>query len=139
MRTDGALDRVDAERVRATSDQSRHAYYRKRLQHPIFRIEGDLTRQILVDIANARLPDKSRVRLRRLCEAAIERAELADEPEFRELPRTAFSTALIERGIVSGKNGRWEIAIPSMADWAANELGIDPPEWGGARGDDIGD
>ena len=123
LRVDGVADDVDMGVVRADSDARRIAYYTARLNHPVFQIDGDLTKRILVDIAEAELPDTSQGRLRQVCEVAIERGGFSDWPEFQSLPRTAFSDALLEKGIVSGKDGRFAVAIPSMVDWAADELG----------------
>ena len=127
MRTDGVLKDVNTELVRARSDELRHGYYERRLEDPIFRIDTSVTQQILVDVSIARRSSKTRIQLRKLCEAAIDRAGLSGEPEFQELPRGAFSTALIEKGIVSGASGKWDVAIPSMADWAVNEIGAELP------------
>ena len=127
IRTGGVLRDLDAGRLRARSDELRHAYYDRRLEDPVFQIDTTLTQRVLVDVAKTRPSSKSRIQLRKLCEAAIERAGLSDEPEFQELPRGAFSTALIEKGVVSGAGGHWHVAIPSMIEWAANEIGVEPP------------
>ena len=129
IRTDGVLREVDTERLRARSDELRHAHYRSRLEDPILKIDSTVTQQILVAIATTRPPIKARWQLRRLCETVIDQAGLSGEPEFQELPQGAFPTALIENGIVSDAGGKWEVSIPSMVDWAANEL----PEFEGRK------
>ena len=129
LRTDGVLREVHTEHLRARSDELRHAYYRGRLEDPIFKIDSTVTKRILVTISTTQPPINARWQLRRLCEAVIDSAGLSGEPEFRELSRGEFSTALIEKGVVSDVGGKWEVSIPSMADWAANEL----PELGGRK------
>ena len=126
VRTGGRLLDVNTGRLRTRADELRHGYYERRLEDPIFQIETTLTKQILVDVAMARLSGGSRIQLRKLCEAAIDRAGLSGEPEFQEMPRGAFSTAMIEKGLVSGTSGEWNIATPSMVEWAANEIGVEP-------------
>ena len=69
--------------------------------------------------------------------AAIERAGLADEPEYRELPRTAFPTALIEKGIVTNAGGAWAVAIPSMVDWALMTSPSEGDAGHGSRGGSV--
>lgn len=128
IRTDGVLRDVDVEHLRARSDELRHRYYDRRLTAPAFRIDPALMHRILVEVAKDRHPPLSaRWQLRQLCEDVIDRAGLSDAPEFQELPRGAISTALIEKGIVSDAGGKWAVAIPSMADWSAAEIGDDPP------------
>ena len=122
LRTDGVLREVDADRLQARSDELRHAYYRSRLEDPIFKIDSDVTKRILVTISTTQPPINTRWQLRKLCEAVIDSAGLSGEPEFRELPRGAFSTALIEKGVVSDVGGKWAVSIPSMVNWAAKEL-----------------
>ncbi len=128
LRVDGVASNVDPDRVRSRSDERRYRYYDRRLKAPIFRIDPTVTHRIIVEIAKERHPPlKARWQLRQICEDVIDRAGMSDAPEFQELPRVAFATALIEKGIVSDANGKWDIAIPSMANWSAAEIGVEPP------------
>ena len=117
LRTDGALRDVDTRRVRERSDAMRHAYYDLRLDYAPFRIDRPTTRRILVEIASRDV--RGDIALESVCAGAIERAGLSEPFAGRGVTPLHFSDALIEKGIVRDKKGLWRVAIPSMAEWAA--------------------
>ena len=117
LRTDGALREVDTRQVRERSDAMRHAYYDLRLDYAPFRIDRPTTRRILVEIA--RRDVRGDIELEGVCAGAIERAGLSEPFANRGTTPLLFADALIDKGIVRENKGLWRVAIPSMADWAA--------------------
>ncbi len=121
VRVNGVLGEVDADRIRRESERNRHGYYLCRLDHPILSKHRPVTLSIITK-ANERRPG-SIGELGRLCREQMDRAgwpDLADPDKF--------AYALVEKGAVStGPDGRCEIPIPSMADWAASLADDDPP------------
>ena len=134
VRVDGALRRVDEGRVRQASESQRHDYYMKRIQAiPTFDTHPALTQQIIVDAAKARLTDRDG--LETVCEAIMDGAGASERLKARGATAAVVSDALVKKGIfrqavpdASGKTG-WamEPSIPSMARWAARQIGVEPP------------
>jgi len=125
-RTNGVLHDVNADRVAQASDQLRYDYYVDRLAHPVFSLDPSVTKRIIVDVD--RRPIQTIPQLNDLCNEQVAQAGLADDPFFLEIPPGGFARTLVEKGIVTITPQRGcEVAIPSMADWAANELDTEPP------------
>ena len=124
LHVNGVLRDVDHAKMQIASDDRRSAYYIARIQgHAMLAFDERLTMRIIADIADARFARHERAQLQRLCASAIERAGLSDQPEFGKRAGSVFAAALIEKGILSSASGQWELAIPSMAKWAASEIG----------------
>ena len=125
VRTNGVLREVDADRVRQESEERRHDYYIARLSHSVLALHPPFTAGI-IDKVNQQ-PLKSIVELNALCDEEMTRAGLADDPYLAEVQSGGFAKALIEKGVVAiTPNGGCEVAIPSMAVWAAAR--IDDPQ-----------
>ncbi len=128
-RTVGVLGDVDADRVARASDQLRYDYYLDRLATPVFSLDPSLTKRIIVEVD--RRPIRTIPQLNALCDAEVVRAGLADDPFFREIPSGGFAKTLFEKGVVTITPQRGcEVAIPSMADRARDELDTNflPPQ-----------
>ena len=114
IRTSGTLREVDAERLRRESERNRHEYYLGRLDHPVLAKHRPVTVSIIAQVSERR--PASLAELGRLCRQEMDGSgwsDLADQNEFAE--------ALVEKGAVSiGADGRCEVPIPSMAEWAAS-------------------
>ena len=120
LRTNGVLGEVDADRMRRESERNRHDYYLGRLDHPILSKHRPVTLSVITK-ANERRPE-SVGELGRLCR---EQMDSAGWPDLADPDKFAY--ALVEKGAVStGPDGRCEIPIPSMSDWAASLADNDP-------------
>ena len=128
LRVDGKLCDVDPDRVRKRSDGMRHEYYEARLRdHPAFKINRALTQRVLVEIN--RKPPEALSDLDRLCGTIIDQAGLSESFSRRAIPPEVFADALVEKGLVTAVRCPLGVAIPSMVDWATNEL----PEFEGRK------
>ena len=125
VRVGGRLQDIDAERIKAEADSRRAAYYAERLDHPIFEIDPVLALRVVVDVASGATGNGRR--LEHLCEDAIADARLSELFAARGATATQFADALFEKGVLSRgpRRNEWSVAIPSMAVWAAGELGTD--------------
>ena len=120
-RTNGVLRDVNADQVARESNQLRHDYYRDRLAHPVFSLDPRVTKRIIVEVD--RRPIRTIPQLNALCDEEVTQAGLAEDPFFREIPPGGFARTLVEAGVVTITPQRGcKVAIPSMVDWAANEL-----------------
>lgn len=118
LRTNGAVRAVDAEEVRAESDQRRHEYYAKRLSSSALGLRPSLTAEVVAKVTAE--PPGDRLALTKLCRRELERQGLDDDPDFEPTPRE-FAAALLERGVLSlTPDDRYDVAIPSMARWLAS-------------------
>ena len=125
LRVSGALDAMDAARVANVSDQMRYDYYRDRLAHPVLSLDPSVTKRIIVEVDRRSI--RTIPQLNALCDEAVAQAGLADDPFFVEIPPGGFARTLLEKGVVTvTPQGGCELAIPSMVDWAVNELAADP-------------
>ena len=119
LRTDGALRAVDAERVQAESDRRRHDYYAKRLTGSVLGLRRSFTAAVVARVAA--LPPRDWLTLADLCEDELQQSGLAANPNF-DATSGEFAAALVERGVLSiTPDGRYDVAIPSMARWRAGE------------------
>ena len=125
-RTVGVLRDVNADQVGEASDQLRFDYYSDRLAHPVFSLDRSVTKAILVEVY--RRPIRTIPQLNALCDEAVARAGLANDPFFLEIPPGGFARTLVEKGVVTITPQRGcEVAIPTMVDWAVDGLEPDPP------------
>ena len=125
-RTDGVLRDIDAVHVAQLSDQMRFDYYRDRLAHPVLALDPSVTKRIIVELD--RRPIQTIPQLNALCDEEVAQAGLTEDPFFLEIPPGGFARTLVEKGVVTITPQRGcEVAIPSMVDWAANELDTPPP------------
>ena len=112
LRTNGALEEVDAGRIGRASQRNRYDYYLGRLDHPILSKHRPVSLAVITKVAERR--PESIGELGRLCREQMISAgwpDLADPEQF--------AYALVEKGAVStGPDGECEIPIPSMSDWA---------------------
>ena len=121
VRTDGALTRVDWQRVREESDHRRYEYYAGRLSGAVLGAEPSVTAAI---VATAQEGPMSHSGLVKLCRRELQRAGLLENPDLAITP-AEFANALVERGVLSiipdassfVSGNRYAVAIPSLAEW----------------------
>ena len=125
VRVGGLLQDIDTEQIKADADVRRAAYYTERLDHPIFGIDPVLALRVVVKVAGGATGDGRR--LEHLCGDVIADAGLSELFAARGATATEFADALFEKGVLSRgpRRNEWSVAIPSMAVWAAGELGTD--------------
>lgn len=120
IRSGGVLRGVNMARVQRESDRDRHAYYEARLLDSVLALRPAFTRRVITRVRERRLADH--LALRELCDEELTRSGLAANPHF-DATAEAFAAALLEKGVVTiTLTDGCHIAIPSMADWAADSL-----------------
>ena len=122
LRNAGRLDRVDYTRVNRESTEHRNAYYRQRLEGSVLGDDTAFTARLVGAIR--RQGAMNRRALVRLCAKHIGEAgfnDAVDTPVTGE----GFERALVEKGVLAETpgGGRYEVAIPSMADWLEDRSG----------------
>ncbi|MDE0192980.1 MAG: hypothetical protein OXQ90_16625 [Gammaproteobacteria bacterium] len=117
LRTNGELGEVDYERLRTESDSNRHGYYNARLAGSILGIHRPFTATVVAAIQRQQPVDPGD--LIGLCENRLAGSQ-PTYPGLKSATGEAFADALIERGVLSPRSDeRYEVAIPSMAEWLA--------------------
>lgn len=117
LRTNGDLSEVDYAQVRSDSDRNRHGYYHARLSGSVLGIHRPFTATAVAAVQRRQPVDPGD--LIGLCEEKLAGAQPA-YPGLRDATGREFASALIERGVLSTRaDERYEVAIPSMADWLA--------------------
>ncbi len=121
IRTDGRLDRVDYERVNRDSTARRHACYRQRLEGTVLGDDTTFTARVVGAIRRHGAMDRRA--LIRLCAEQISDAGFNDDVDT-PVTGEGFGRALVEKGVLAETpaGGRYEVAIPSMADWLQERL-----------------
>lgn len=130
LRTDGVIREVDVDAVRSETDQRRGDYYHRRLAGTMLNAAGGtLTVAVVKRTMAMDKPPADEVALADICGEEMRRTGLDTNPNFKSTP-SEFASLLLERGVLAtGRDGRYGVAIPSMARW----LGI-PDERKKARG-----
>ena len=117
LRTNGALRGIDADRVRAESDERRHQYYARRLSGSVLGDWPDLTAAVVARVSEERPATPPAIA--ELCWNEQLRQGLDSNPRFKPTPEE-FAAALLERGVLSfTPEGHYDVAIPSMVRWLA--------------------
>ncbi len=130
LRTDGDLREVDYGRVRSESDRNRHDYYNARLSGSILGIHRPFTAMVVAAVRRHQPVDPGD--LIGLCETQLAGSQGA-YPGLRDTTGREYADALVERGVLSSRSDeRYEVAIPSMAEWLAG-LAPHRPTGGGRR------
>ena len=115
LRTNGALDAVDSERLRSASDRNREEYYRDRLSGSVLGLRPSFTADVVARVRQHQPLDP--LALVELCGEELARSGLANNPHVEATAET-FAAALVERGVLSeAPSGGYDVAIPSMAAW----------------------
>lgn len=117
----GALRKVDSGQVRRESDENRRAYYFGRLAHSALAESPRFSASLVAKVGESRPADV--LALEELCREERDRSDRAGLPAPEEL-----ANALIEKGAVTiTVEGKCEIPIPSMAEWAKSMAEAEPP------------
>ncbi|MDE0441954.1 MAG: hypothetical protein OXL38_07530 [Gammaproteobacteria bacterium] len=129
LRTDGHLGEIDYRRVQSESDQNRRDYYNARLAGSILGIHRPFTATVVAAIQRQQPVDPGD--LVGLCENRLAGSQ-PTYPGLKSATGEAFADALVERGVLSPRaDERYEVAIPSMAEWLAGLVPRPPTESGG--------
>ncbi len=118
---DGDLERADFGRIKDKSDESRARYYASRINDPLLAQDEALTLRMLDALRETHSINTIR-ELASLCKRVIERHGVHGDFPFEPEQGLAFAEALVQRGIVVESSTGFEIAIPSMADWAHDHI-----------------
>ena len=119
QRVGGDADQVDHLTVNAEATRFRSQYYEARLDDSILAKRPAFTHRLIAKIHESKVEDE--VALHDLCAGELARCGLADNPAFGVTAKTLVTT-LVEKGVVTIIRGRGcEVAIPSMAVWAAEQ------------------
>ena len=120
LRTNGNLGEVDYSRVQGESDRNRHDYYNARLSGSILGVHRPFTASLVALVQRQQPVDPGD--LIGLCENELADSR-GDYPGIKTATGKEFADALIERGVLSScSDERYEVAIPSMAEWLAGLL-----------------
>ena len=116
LRTDGVLREVSVSGIGSESDQRRGDYYQRRLSGTMLNArDATLTAAVVKRTMDERPGDE--VTLADICGEEIHRAGLDDNPNFKATP-DGIASLLLERGVLAiGPDNRYDVAIPSMAQW----------------------
>ena len=118
LRTDGDLGEIDYGRVRSESDRNRHDYYNARLSASVLGVHRPFTATVVATVQRQQPVDPGD--LIGLCEKRLAGLKGA-YPGLRSATGEEFAGALVERGVLSPRaDERYEVAIPSMAEWLAD-------------------
>ncbi len=121
LRTDGVLRDVNTARVRSEAERRRRDYYESRLSGSVLGEWPALTAGVVARVAAERPPTPPA--LTKLCRNEVQRQGLANDPDFEVTPRR-FASTLVERGVLSlAPDRRYDVAIPSMAQWLGDLSG----------------
>lgn len=119
LAVDGDLRRVDYDVVRRETDDARREYYAERLRNTVLGRHVPFAASVALE-ARRRGP-MQRLDLEKLCESGL--TELRREYPGFDPTGEDYANALIEKGVLARRDDdRFEISIPSMADWLAEEL-----------------
>ena len=115
VRTNGDLEGVDLDRLRAESTVARHAYYAGRTSY------GELARwpALVAAVASQVMANRANTEpeLTKLCRGEIRRLTLHADQDFTAEPLD-FVRQMIEKGVLSfAPDGRYIVPIPSMLTW----------------------
>ena len=124
IEVDGNYRGLDFEAVENRADELRHQYYEARMAHAIFQRDRALTNVILKSVDDHKPEDLPH--LGEICfdligkHAKKRRGFLSVTPEMS----ADFAQSLVEKGIVTTnqETRRYELAIPSMAEWAEQKI-----------------
>ena len=118
LRTDGVMREVDVDAVRNETDQRRGDYYHRRLAGTMLNAAGGtLTAAVVKRTMAMDKPPADEVALADICGEEMRRTGLDTNPNFKSTP-SEFASLLLERGVLAtGRDGRYGVAIPSMARW----------------------
>ena len=121
LRAHGDLGEVDYGRVRSESDRNRHDYYHARLSGSVLGIHRPFTATVVATVQREQPVDPGD--LIGLCENLLAGSQPA-YPGLKSATGEEFAKALVERGVLSPRaDERYEVAIPSMAEWLARLAG----------------
>lgn len=115
VRTNGDLEGVDLDRLRAESTVARHAYYAGRTSY------GELARwpALVAAVASQVMANRANTEpeLTKLCRGEIRRLTLHADQDFTAEPLD-FVRQMVEKGVLSfAPDGRYIVPIPSMLTW----------------------
>jgi len=115
----GDLSKADFARIKRQSGESRASYYKSRIEHGLPSRNKALTLRML-DALRTRPICMDIQELGERCAQIIE--SHPQTGRFQILPDQGldYAEALIQKGVVVETDKGFEIAIPSMGDWAAN-------------------
>ena len=115
LNTKGDLSCLNHNTIEQRCRELRGLYYSDRLELiPVSDVDPNVTK-VIIDEIHKQKPPHSAEHLALLCQKVINQIAM-QEKTLKECEATA--TALIEKGIVESKGGKWELSIPSMASWA---------------------
>ena len=121
LRAHGDLGEVDYGRVRSESDRNRHDYYNARLSGSVLGVHRPFTATVVATVQREQPVDPGD--LIGLCENLLAGSQPA-YPGLKSATGGEFAKALVERGVLSPRaDERYEVAIPSMAEWLAHLAG----------------
>ncbi len=123
IRADGVVREVNPELVARGSDRKRFEYYLGRLSSPILGLRPEFTAGVIERIAQS--PPAGLEGLDALCQGEMQRQGWGDTRRSAAITSEMFADALVEKGVVSvAPNRGWDVAIPSMAEWAASRTPV---------------
>ena len=122
MRAGGELGHADFNWIKQRSDSLRARYYESRLSHPLFNRNKPLIRQIVTDVARRQPCSDVKQDFINMCANVIGKAGPKSKTGMSRADAEPIVDALIDKGVVSDRAGKWQLAIPSMGVWATNEL-----------------
>lgn len=114
---DGNLHRADFARIKQQSDHSRTNYYVSRIEDSLLSQDEEMTIRMIDALREVGSVQKVR-QLGSVCRRVIEQYGMDGDFPFDPQQGLAFADKLIESGVVVKTSSGFEIAIPSMADWA---------------------
>ncbi|MCY4040227.1 MAG: ATP-binding protein [Gammaproteobacteria bacterium] len=114
---DGDLSQADFARITQQSEQSRTNYYLSRIEDSLLAQDEEMTIRMINALREIGSVQKIR-ELGSVCKRVIERHGMSGDFPFDPQQGLPFAERLVESGVVVKTNSGFEIAIPSMADWA---------------------
>ncbi len=115
LETEGHLPSLDYALIKQRCDELRGRYYNDRMELiPTSGSNPDTIRAIIAEVYKQE-PPHSKDHLTLLCQEVINRTAIR-EKSFTDCEETA--EALVEKGIVEKRDGKWTLPIPSMSSWA---------------------
>ena len=120
LRNRGEAALVDTQWMVRTTMTRRAGYYESRIQHPPLDSNSVLTCRMLVEIAlNQNI--RTRHDLWEACADIIEEYGPKGRFPMDPVQGKAFGEAFRQRGLTTESEGRIQLAIPSMGDWAGRK------------------
>ncbi len=117
LEAEGSLQAVSFKHVGNRCAELRSEYYAARLKDIKAPCDPDLTKCIVAQIGKAP-PHYSHRALKALCVKEAKTLWQSDE----DFDAQGTTNELIENGIVEPRDGVWSLSIPSMGDWAEQQL-----------------